>query len=157
MSSGNTYAHYTGIDTTTEWNKSIDWISNTSLPQPTAVEMQTGMNAFLQNMRFANCKFNDTLSAVLRTCLPTNIHEYKEEPDIKIYPNPNAGVFTLVTTSTLLNSTIEITDALGRTVKRIHSSQSEKQIIDLSAFDKGFYLIRINNGERNRALKVLVE
>jgi endoglucanase len=156
MTSGSgAYRYYTGIDTTYEWNKSMNWISNTSLPQPTALEMQTGMNAFLQNMKFANCQFNDTLAGILRTCLPTNIDEYMNDSHLKLYPNPNAGIFTLETS--LSNAIIEIIDVLGRTVIKTSCCKPEKQAIDLSVFDKGVYLIRITNEEKSVSMKIVVE
>ena len=70
MKDGSTYSYYNGIETTTEWTNTINWISNAFLPTPSAAEMQTGMNSFIQNCKIQNCAFNDTMSNLLRECLP---------------------------------------------------------------------------------------
>jgi hypothetical protein len=61
---------------------------------------------------------------------------------IKIFPNPNNGLFSLVSESFSATQFVEIYSLLGALVKRFEPN-SETTIIDLSNEPSGIYLIRL--------------
>jgi endoglucanase len=78
---------YNGVDSTANWNKSIQWISNIFAPSPTVAEMQNGIISFLQNSDLTYCTFNNTLNNFARAC------GWLTSADItsisgNVYPNP---------------------------------------------------------------------
>lgn len=81
-----------------------------------------------------------------------------EAADVKIYPNPSKGIFTLETTelhSTELHYTV--TDVAGRTVVSKTNISAETQTIDLSAFPKGIYIMKISGKQMQSVVKLMVE
>lgn len=70
------------------------------------------------------------------------------ESGISAYPNPFSGVlnFEVQSDKSDLNSTIEITDLLGKTVYKNHFSGS-KISIDCSAISHGVYIYKIYNSQ----------
>lgn len=68
---------------------------------------------------------------------------------ISIYPNPTNGVVSIRSASPL---NISVSDALGRKV--FESNQAET--IDLSSFENGVYFVRLNDGNSQRTLKVVL-
>ena len=73
---------------------------------------------------------------------------------IKIYPNPTGSTVTVELQQIELPCTITLKDLQGRLV---HStlSNSKKLELDLSAFERGIYLIGITNNNFTRELKVV--
>ncbi len=70
---------------------------------------------------------------------------------IKVFPNPNTGLFTIVARE----AEITITDIHGRLVDTYISESST--VIDLSDEPKGIYLVRLNTPEYSGILKVTVQ
>jgi hypothetical protein len=71
------------------------------------------------------------------------IHEEHEEAEIKLYPNPSTGLFTLEVPFEGENIDILITDLQGKVVARksIEENWEPKQQFDLRNMAKGIYLI----------------
>jgi len=64
---------------------------------------------------------------------------------MNIYPNPNNGVFTIVFSENMSNSKVEIISMEGRLVYAETLKGASTKDIDLSAFAKGMYYVRISN------------
>jgi hypothetical protein len=156
MSTGNTYSYYMGADTTAEWFNTIKWISNTSLPQPAAAEMQAGLNDFIQNMKAGNCRFNDTLSDVLKACPLSGIPETPFPDDFSAYPNPVTGRLLLDLQETRPGMTIaQVYDVYGRMIASGECSAVQNEI-DLSGIPAGVYFIRLQRGnEISRGKRII--
>jgi hypothetical protein len=81
---------------------------------------------------------------------PTGLFDLlKEQANIKIYPNPNTGSFTL---SYLLknnvNANVEIMDIAGRLIYQNKlTSQADNLNIQLSNVNNGIYFLKISNGK----------
>lgn len=69
------------------------------------------------------------------------VENYNYQNNIKVYPNPNNGCFTI---ETLPNSIIEIYDIMGRCLlKKEGINEIEK--VNLENVEKGIYFLRVNN------------
>lgn len=62
--------------------------------------------------------------------------------ELKIYPNPNTGIFTLMIPTQYVGSQIMISDMTGRNVLSIKASQ-ERENIDMADLSGGVYLLSI--------------
>ncbi|MNE22669.1 hypothetical protein D3C80_1158880 [compost metagenome] len=59
-----------------------------------------------------------------------------------VYPNPTSGIITLV--SDVHYQSVEVIDAAGRMVWKLESGSFEKeQVIDLTAFANGQYVLQV--------------
>jgi len=74
-----------------------------------------------------------------------------------IYPNPSNGLFTISTESIINNSTITITDVLGKIIYQEKKSINNKIEIDLSRYNHGIYYINIKNESINESHKIIIE
>ena len=81
------------------------------------------------------------------------VQEYKEG-QVGIYPNPANNRLTVELTQIELPCFFALKDMQGRTVYNTVVN-AEKLEIDLSAYAKGIYLIRINNDKFSRELKLV--
>lgn len=75
---------------------------------------------------------------------------------LRVYPNPNNGIFTLeVQNKVSANLNISVINIQGQTIyqNRVESVMSHNETIDLSAFAKGMYFLKVNN----KVTKLLVK
>lgn len=106
--------------------------------------------ACLKVTNAANC-FSKTCKTVSVTAGISNLIKPN---DVKIYPNPNSGIFTLEKAETNGIFTIEIFNQIGQI---IHKTELNEYLntIDLN-LASGIYLIRLTNGEYNLNQRVVV-
>jgi hypothetical protein len=79
------------------------------------------------------------------TCV-TGIQSLANAGIVNVYPNPNNGLFTVVTNNKNLKS-IKITDITGRLLYSGNTSDKEVQL-NISHFNSGMYILEIiSNGE----------
>ena len=86
------------------------------------------------------------------TSIFTDIEEIKSD-DISIYPNPTNG---LVKIQTETNSTIEVINITGKTIKTVKAT-SQKTEIDLSQENKGIYFVKVFTSNGVRTQKLILE
>jgi hypothetical protein len=72
---------------------------------------------------------------------------------VRVYPNPNAGVFTIELNNDV-NKTIEVIDITGRVVTNV-SSKDEEIKVDISRFAAGIYYVRIQSNDAVETMKIL--
>ncbi|MDD4644814.1 MAG: T9SS type A sorting domain-containing protein [Bacteroidales bacterium] len=75
---------------------------------------------------------------------------------IKVYPNPTDGMFTLdISNTQVTDLNILVTNIQGQSVyqKMVKSVSTHQENIDLSAFARGMYFLKVNN----QVMKVLVK
>lgn len=79
--------------------------------------------------------------------------------DIKfeIIPNPAKSYITIILPSELSNSEIELLDISGKTIKSIRTESKESIDLMLIGISKGVYFIQINNREKSKVKKLIVE
>ena len=102
-----------------------------------------------------NVNGTDTLvkTAYIEVTSSIGVQEYKEG-QVSIYPNPANDRLTVELTQIELPCFFALKDMQGRTVYSTVVN-SEKLEIDLSAYAKGIYLIRVNNDNFSRELKLV--
>lgn len=86
----------------------------------------------------------------------TTINEVELMSNLKVFPNPNNGQFSLT-----LNSgkalTIEVVNMKGQVVYNNQLNASGNHQIDLTSIAKGVYYLKVNNGHSVKVEKVVVE
>ena len=76
------------------------------------------------------------------------------EKGLKVYPNPNSGVFNI--DSRLKLDKIRIMDLSGRLMHELFTP-SQHEVLNLSGFDKGVYLIEFQSGNLTAYERVFVQ
>lgn len=72
---------------------------------------------------------------------------------VKVYPNPNAGEFT-VELENGLNKSIEVTDLTGRVIL-VSTTKEDKATINISTFAKGVYYVKVQSNNTVEVIKVI--
>ena len=72
---------------------------------------------------------------------------------VKVYPNPNAGEFT-VELDNGLNKSIEVTDLTGRVIL-VSTTKEDKATINISTFAKGVYYVKVQSNNSVEVIKVI--
>jgi hypothetical protein len=86
----------------------------------------------------------------------TGIETKINQNTFQIYPNPSQGNVFIESTKALNNYEICIFNGLGEKIKSIEGN-SIKQLVDLSSFSSGIYLIRIiENGIESATQKIII-
>jgi len=80
-----------------------------------------------------------------------------EETKFRLYPNPAKNEVLVETPGLSGLSKILICDMSGKTIKTVRAENSGSMIIDLSKFDKGIYIVKLNNNNKNYSQKLIVE
>jgi hypothetical protein len=79
---------------------------------------------------------------------------FKKGNDIKAYPNPTANAWTFEAAKGVNLSSVQITDALGKTVVAKNTT-SGTIIVDASNLSNGLYLAKITSGNATQTIKVI--
>ena len=80
-----------------------------------------------------------------------------KDNDFSIQPNPSeSGIFTITSNQneTSESSTVEILDHTGRLISE-SKLQTNSSTIDLSAYSRGFYIVRISSGDKVTNRKII--
>ena len=86
---------------------------------------------------------------------PDGITEMNEENRVNIYPNPSEGIVAIVFKNQQVEtSSVEVMDIAGRMV--LSTSMQSQKSIDLSAYGKGAYWIRISNENGVQTLPIII-
>jgi hypothetical protein len=77
-----------------------------------------------------------------------------EKEDVKIYPNPFEGIFTVEVDEDLKGASVEIINMLGKVIIQTNEIHATTEV-DLSAFASGFYFVRITKNKVNKTMKII--
>lgn len=149
------YPRYLGADTTILWNKTIRWIGNNSLPQPTPSEMQTGIDEFINNIKWGNCVLNDTLAEVVNFCSVNGLAA-NNVPGLKHsgFPNPTTGHFQVLLGETHEEVKINVRDIGGQIISTRVLSSANSFSINVDG-EPGLYIVEILAHGVSSILKVV--
>jgi spore germination protein YaaH len=103
---------------------------------------------------------NASLHPKLEICYTssTGISEISQQGQIKVYPNPSKGKFTVAFPNSYKDMSVEIINSLGQTVynRKFSNINSGKEDIELKAA-AGIYFVKILAGEKSITQKVIIE
>jgi ligand-binding sensor domain-containing protein len=75
--------------------------------------------------------------------------------DIVLYPNPADDFITLKMSDGLRNSMVDIFDIQGKKI-RTYSINNNRQLLDVSSFPSGIYLVKIQS-DKNSTVKKFIK
>lgn len=95
-----------------------------------------------------NCKTSAIVEVVVSPCV--GIDSYlRDEFNLAVYPNPAKDILNVqVNAGTAAELVIEITDAVGRTIRQERVNTTAGSLlhpVEISSFDNGIYFIKIQN------------
>lgn len=75
---------------------------------------------------------------------------------LQVFPNPTSGVLTIQNNSQLKLNTVQVYSMTGQLIKSFKVENSMKNTtIDLSAFAKGTYIVKVNSDKESSNIKVI--
>ena len=77
------------------------------------------------------------------------------ENEIKLYPNPSQGNFTIKYSKTYNNIEVEILSISGKSIKKINAKSVDSQKIDISNFAAGLYIVKIKSDSITSFQKIM--
>ena len=84
--------------------------------------------------------------------------EELEALSFEVFPNPNQGVFNISLPSSVENSQLTITNALGQIVYNTTNLNKEEYInLDLSRYDKGLYFVRLIQDDQSSIKRMIIK
>jgi hypothetical protein len=100
----------------------------------------------------AGCSNTASTSVVVKVCTEI-VSQTAKSTALKVYPNPNLGVFT-IETGNALTKTIEMTDLTG---KIVHTQTTDAETIQMNIVDlaNGVYHVRIHSENGIDVIKVV--
>ncbi|MDR6302205.1 M4 family metallopeptidase [Mesonia maritima] len=76
--------------------------------------------------------------------------------NLKVYPNPTNGLFTIESNSNE-NVTVEIIDLLGKKVRSAHSISKGTNKMNISDLNSGIYMLKFNSNQHQLIKKLIVK
>ncbi len=128
-------------------------LNTTALSQNTAQVQPTLTTVYTVTAKdnSSGCSSLKTLTITVLPCV--GISETGSSEGLRVYPNPNSGVFTFETPEAC---EIKIYNSLGQEVYRASVAEGTSPI-DISGEAKGVYLLEMSNKESKRQVKILIE
>jgi formylmethanofuran dehydrogenase subunit D len=79
-----------------------------------------------------------------------------DEKQVKVYPNPNNGVFTIELTNFDRRTEIIIVNMLGKVVHRVENAGNNQMGISIPFIQKGIYSIVVSDGHTLETRKMVI-
>lgn len=84
------------------------------------------------------------------------LNEVSDLGEVKVYPNPNKGIFTIDATSSNEIVNVTILSIIGQEVEHLSIKKGQKSMIDLSQANKGIYFVKLSSSKGTRTERVVV-
>ena len=82
----------------------------------------------------------------------------ENSPDIKIFPNPNGGKFTiLVKNATDQEAKLKIYNIFGKLIYSDGSVMKERYEVNISSHSKGIYIAKFRHGDKITTKKIVYQ
>lgn len=96
-------------------------------------------------------------TSVMKYGIFTGIQDVDGNKTVKIYPNPNNGIFIIELPATISGGTsVEIINLAGQSVFKACFTESPEKRIDLSGKPKGIYLAKVSQGKEVLNTKIVI-
>lgn len=143
----------TGTGYTYQWRKGLVVIPGASAPDYTAT---TTGNYRVRVTGPNGCYKSSNIIAVNVPCRVGNEGGLLSTGNIlSVYPNPSSGIFKVEVPENYKNPYyVSVTDLLGKSLIE-ETSQNYQLVINLTTFQEGIYLIKINDGEKSDVMKLV--
>lgn len=107
-----------------------------------------------------NCNNSDTINVTFENC--NSINNINDDLFVlSIYPNPSKGQFTVESNITQIRQLdMSIMNSTGKLIKRksiTNNTGTFRENIDLSAYSKGIYLIKLSNESNEKSIKIIIQ
>ncbi|MGE0567672.1 MAG: T9SS type A sorting domain-containing protein [Bacteroidia bacterium] len=135
-----------GATTYTWMPGNLNGASQTLNPASTTAYTITGANGPCTNTKVFN------LNVV--TC--TGISKIELENGVKIFPNPTSGEISILTDKAFTGK-VEIYNAIGQIVYEKDYTSMEKGRLDLSNFENGIYILKLNSVDGSKSTLRLIK
>jgi len=76
--------------------------------------------------------------------------------EVRVYPNPNKGIFTIDATSFNETVNVNVLSILGQEVESLSVKKGQKSMIDLSQANKGIYFVQLSTSKGTRTERVVI-
>lgn len=83
--------------------------------------------------------------------------EYIPLSGLEIYPNPNNTGKLLIESKEYVLNQVQVIDMQGKLISTIPANGSRNLVLDMSAFEKGIYMIKTTSGDLNSISKIIVQ
>lgn len=117
----------------------------------------TDSNTFINHCGFEMIEY---FTFVIRNLCPTGFSTsvYIDKADVKVYPNPNNGIFTLSADGNVYRRT-ELYDLQGRMIYQTALEQKEEHQLEIGRLAPGQYLLRLFNAQNGMVVteKIVVQ
>lgn len=166
---GNTSSTFVFTNQTTNNSGcTYSWVFN---PATISYLNTTTQNSTNPQVRFSNVGF---YSVTLNVTHPTftvtpkvktnyiqvtgvGIQTVKNDFTFGIFPNPNHGTFTFVTSESLKNATASVLNIQGQEVANISLNESNEQTIQLPALSNGVYFIKVMSADKIATQRIVIQ
>ncbi|MFM7467141.1 MAG: T9SS type A sorting domain-containing protein, partial [Crocinitomicaceae bacterium] len=140
--------HYLYATNHPDWQNTMNWASYNT-PAVTAIQMQNGINSFIQNMKLQNCVVDTGVLNMLNLCSVTGIQDIEALKSLKVYPNPFTSSINIE--GKFENEYYELLNSTGQIIWT--GKQISKQ--DFSSLINGLYFLIIYNGNSTQTTKLI--
>lgn len=129
-----------------KFNQGYDGVSNTGITSLT--DSAGSNNGTLTNFALSGATSNWKSGSPVttgNTCTTLDNPSFEAVSNLKVYPNPSTGIFTIAAQE---NVTIEVYDIVGKVVAKKALNIGENSI-DISNYENGMYLLKATNALGN--------
>ena len=106
------------------------------------------------------CKLGDCPSSKNGESGDDGDHEFETHGlvvnEVKVYPNPNTGVFYVELPAGMESANIAVTDMAGKLILT-KAADGNKIQIDLGSVAQGMYMVHVTSGDQSYRSRVVVE
>jgi len=122
---------------------------------PTYTYSTAGTYDVTLNASYLNCEDYETLEVIVPL---VNTHDLQIANDIKIYPNPNSGIFTLNPGNYISIQKIGIYTPSGKQlqVEAFREINGSMITVDVQQLERGIYFLRISDGDQVIIKKIVI-
>ncbi len=87
----------------------------------------------------------------------TGLQDLESHHEVLVYPNPSTGIFTISSANNTGKLDVTVLNMLGQTLKAESSKDSKSLELDMSAYSKGVYYVKVQMNDGTKLVKVILD